>query len=88
MNKEQAPTDRSLIEQFLDDNVLFLGPDPDIMRDHSVTIPTEQEAAAVAAWADRSEDINLTATACKPPVMNLSIWSNKWAQHRVPSGAI
>ena len=59
MNKEQAPTDRSLIEQFLDDNVLFLGPDPDIMRDHSVTIPTDKEAAAVAAWADRSEDINL-----------------------------
>lgn len=59
MNKEQTPTERSLIEQFLDDNVLFLGPDPEIMRDHSVSTPTAMEEAAVAAWADRPDDINL-----------------------------
>ncbi len=59
MNEKQSPGERSLIEQFLDENVLFLGPDPEIMRDHSVSIPSAKEAAAVEAWKDRSEDINL-----------------------------
>jgi len=59
MNEIKAPSERSLIEQFLDDNVLFLGPDPEIMGDHTVSIPTEQEVAAVDAWQDRSDDIHL-----------------------------
>ena len=56
MNEVKAPSERSLIEQFLDDNVLFLGPDPEIMADHSVSTPTAQELAAVEAWQDRSDD--------------------------------
>ncbi|MBL4782525.1 MAG: hydantoinase B/oxoprolinase family protein [Porticoccaceae bacterium] len=59
MNEIKAPSERSLIEQFLDDNVLFLGPDPEIMADHTVSIPTAQEVAAVEAWQDRSDDIHL-----------------------------
>ncbi|RLA40749.1 MAG: acetone carboxylase subunit alpha [Gammaproteobacteria bacterium] len=59
MNEVKAPSERSLIEQFLDDNVLFLGPDPEIMADHSVSIPREEELAAVEAWKDRSDDIHL-----------------------------
>ncbi len=59
MNEIKAPSERSLIEQFLDDNVLFLGPDPEIMADHTVSIPTEQEVAAVDAWKERADDIHL-----------------------------
>jgi len=59
MSKVKAPGERSLIEQFLDDNVLFLGPDPQIMTDHSVSIPSEKELAAVEAWKDRTDEIHL-----------------------------
>ena len=31
-----TPEERALIDQFLDDNKLFLGPDPEIMRNHSI----------------------------------------------------
>jgi acetone carboxylase alpha subunit len=59
MNKANVPSERSLIEQFLDDNVLFLGPDPEIMADHSVSTPNEREVAAIEAWKGRSDEIHL-----------------------------
>lgn len=59
MNKAPGNAERSLIEKFLDENVLFLGPDPEIMRDHGVSIPTAAETSAVAAWQDRPDEINL-----------------------------
>ncbi len=53
------PRSRSLIEKFLDENVLFLGPDPEIMEDHSVSRISAREQAAIANWQGRAEDINL-----------------------------
>ena len=59
--------EKSIIEKFLEDNVLFLGPDPAIMEDHSVVPTTAREAAALAAFTD-TDQINLVRhklqTAC------------------------
>ncbi len=50
--------EKSVIEKFLDDNVLFLGPDPEIMKDHRVVETSPREQAALDAFADPDE-INL-----------------------------
>ncbi len=50
--------EKSVIEKFLDDNVLFLGPDPEIMKDHRVVETSAREQAALDAFADPDE-INL-----------------------------
>lgn len=50
--------EKSVIEKFLDDNVLFLGPDPEIMRDHSVVKTSAREEQALKNF-DNSDDINL-----------------------------
>lgn len=59
--------EKSIIEKFLEENVLFLGPDPAIMEDHSVVPTTAREAAALAAFTD-TDQINLVRhklqTAC------------------------
>jgi len=59
--------EKSVIEKFLEDNVLFLGPDPVIMEDHSVAPVSAREREAVAAFAD-ADQINLVRhklqTAC------------------------
>ena len=49
--------EKSIIEKFLEDNVLFLGPDPEIMRDHRIAAETEREREALAANAN-SDDLN------------------------------
>ena len=41
-----------LIDQFLDDNVLFLGPDPEIMENHDIAPRTETEDWAMARQSD------------------------------------
>jgi hypothetical protein len=48
----QAPREQMLIEQFLADNVLFLGPDPEIMEDHDIAPATALEREAVAKQTD------------------------------------
>lgn len=50
--------EKSVIEKFLEDNVLFLGPDPEIMRDHAVAPTSAREAAALESFDDPDE-INL-----------------------------
>ena len=40
--------EKRIIDQFLADNVLFLGPDPDIMEEHDLSEETEAERAAKA----------------------------------------
>lgn len=50
--------EKSVIEKFLDDNVLFLGPDPEIMEDHRVAQTSPREQAALDAFVDPDE-INL-----------------------------
>lgn len=50
--------EKSVIEKFLDDNVLFLGPDPEIMKDHRVVEISPREQAALDAFVDPDE-INL-----------------------------
>lgn len=58
---------KSTAEQFVDDNVLFLGPDPEIMRDHKLSPETPDETAALAAFSD-PDQLNLVRhriqTAC------------------------
>ena len=50
--------EKSIIEKFLEENVLFLGPDPEIMEDHRVVPTTPREAAALQAFTD-TDQINL-----------------------------
>ena len=50
--------EKSLIQKFLEENVLFLGPDPEIMEDHRISPATATEEAALAKHTDPDE-INL-----------------------------
>lgn len=55
-----ADSDREqeLIERFFDENVLFLGPDEEIMRNHALAPMTEREARALSSFSD-SQEISL-----------------------------
>ncbi|MFT4580483.1 MAG: acetone carboxylase alpha subunit [Gammaproteobacteria bacterium] len=59
--------EKSVIEKFLDDNVLFLGPDPEIMKNHAVTPISERETQALENFVN-ADEINLVRhklqTAC------------------------
>jgi len=50
--------EKSVIEKFLEDNVLFLGPDPEIMKNHAVVPTSPREQAALEAF-DNPDEINL-----------------------------
>lgn len=62
-----AIQEKSLVERFLEENVLFLGPDPDIMNNHRLAPESPAETAALAGFA-RADDLNLVRhklqTAC------------------------
>ena len=59
--------DKSLVEKFLEENVLFLGPDPEIMNSHKLAPQSPRESRALAAFTD-PEVVNLVRhklqTAC------------------------
>jgi acetone carboxylase, alpha subunit len=55
MNDSTSAEDRALREKFLADNTLFLGPDPDIMRNHSILPRSAAEDAALASGLDPHE---------------------------------
>src|SRR5690242_17402578 len=44
--------EKAILDQFLADNVLFLGPDPEIMEEHDLAPVTEREKAAMAKSTD------------------------------------
>ncbi|MBI2312618.1 MAG: hydantoinase B/oxoprolinase family protein [Betaproteobacteria bacterium] len=48
----QSDREQALIDQFLADNVLFLGPDPEIMEDHDIAPVTEIESRAMEKETD------------------------------------
>lgn len=50
--------DKSLVQKFLDENVLYLAPDPLIMNEHRVMPPSSRESEALCAFAN-SDHINL-----------------------------
>ncbi|WP_020661491.1 hydantoinase B/oxoprolinase family protein [Amycolatopsis benzoatilytica] len=41
------------VDEFMDETTLFLGPDPAIMRDHSISARTDHEELAISAGVDR-----------------------------------
>jgi N-methylhydantoinase B/oxoprolinase/acetone carboxylase alpha subunit len=59
--------EKALVEKFLGDNILFLGPDPEIMQNHHLAPESPAETEALANFAD-PEQINLVRhklqTAC------------------------
>lgn len=63
----KQPAEKSMVEKFLDENVLFLGPDPEIMGNHKLAPETDREALALNAFTDPDE-LNLVRhrlqTAC------------------------
>lgn len=50
-----SPDDQKLLDQFLAEHRLFLGPDPDIMRNHTLTPRSALEEAAIAQNIDRHQ---------------------------------
>jgi acetone carboxylase alpha subunit len=52
MNDRTTPSEQALLDKFLADNRLFLGPDPEIMRNHGVSPRSEAEEAAIAKGLD------------------------------------
>ena len=52
MSHESNAEERALLDKFLADNTLFLGPDPEIMRNHSVPPRSPQEDAVLRARLD------------------------------------
>ena len=46
------PQDQALLDKFLADNRLFLGPDPEIMRNHSIAPRTPREDALLSQPVD------------------------------------
>jgi N-methylhydantoinase B/oxoprolinase/acetone carboxylase alpha subunit len=67
MNRPHTDQEKSLIEKFLEENILFLGPDPEIMNNHKLSPETERERLAIAGFSD-SDQMNLVRhklqTAC------------------------
>lgn len=67
MNQPDVMDDKSLVEKFLEENILFLGPDPEIMANHKIAPESDRESAALAHFSD-PEVINLVRhklqTAC------------------------
>lgn len=67
LNKTKDGQDKSMVEKFLEDNVLFLGPDPEIMTNHRLAPESEEERAALAIPLE-ANDLNLVRhkmqTAC------------------------
>ncbi|MBL6749853.1 MAG: hydantoinase B/oxoprolinase family protein [Nevskia sp.] len=51
-NLDEHNREQELISQFLADNVLFLGPDPEIMEHHDIAPRTETEDRAMAKESD------------------------------------
>ncbi|WP_131787552.1 hydantoinase B/oxoprolinase family protein [Protofrankia symbiont of Coriaria ruscifolia] len=58
MSQSDNADDKSLIEKFLEENVLFLGPDPEIMSNHHLAPESPLETEALARFTD-PEAINL-----------------------------
>jgi len=52
MNVHTQDEERALREKFLADNTLFLGPDPEIMRNHGLSQRSSMEDAAIAKGLD------------------------------------
>jgi len=51
-NDESSVKDQELIQKFLKDTTLFLGPDPEIMRDHNIMPRTEYETECLKNHSD------------------------------------
>ena len=43
------------VDRFMDDTTLFLGPDPEIMRDHSIAPRSDLEEIVLAEGVDRMQ---------------------------------
>lgn len=52
MSTETRDQEKSVLQRFLDENVLFLGPDPEIMTNHKLAAETPAETRALANFTD------------------------------------
>src|SRR5919197_1293133 len=48
-----TPQEREWVDRFMDETTLFLGPDPAIMRDHSIAPRSAHKEVGIAAGVDR-----------------------------------
>ena len=55
VNLEGDVQDQELIQKFLKDTTLFLGPDPEIMRDHSIMPRTSSEEECMEKYTDLNQ---------------------------------
>jgi len=54
-DQQLSPEDQVLLDKFLADNTLFLGPDPEIMRNHTVTPRSPAEDRALKSGLDKHQ---------------------------------
>jgi N-methylhydantoinase B/oxoprolinase/acetone carboxylase alpha subunit len=52
VSNETNDQEKSILQRFLDENVLFLGPDPEIMTNHKLAPETPAETRALANFTD------------------------------------
>jgi len=66
-NKKASGAEKSLVEKFLEENILFLGPDPEIMKNHRLAPETALEKKALVSFTN-ADQLNLVRhklqTAC------------------------
>lgn len=65
--KKASGAEKSLVEKFLEENILFLGPDPEIMKSHRLAPETPAETRALKSFTN-ADQLNLVRhklqTAC------------------------
>jgi acetone carboxylase alpha subunit len=52
VSQDTNDQEKSILQRFLDENVLFLGPDPEIMSNHKLAPESAAETKALAAFTD------------------------------------
>ena len=66
-NKKASGAEKSLVEKFLEENILFLGPDPEIMKSHRLAPETALEKKSLVSFTN-ADQLNLVRhklqTAC------------------------
>ena len=83
MHDKISAEDQALLDKFLADNKMFLGPDPEIMRNHGVAPRSEAEDAILSKGFDahRAHHIRGLVNAAlsdKPETINEDAYGDGW----------
>jgi len=74
------------VDQFMDETTLFLGPDPAIMRDHTITRRTQFEDDCIAKGVDPLR-WTVSASGWRVPWTRATKCARPWGPRPAPNGA-